>query len=173
MTEKAHQLPAHVNDKQFPLTQSRQEPVMSRVCHLLRSASLVSAVGMMVACASDPTNPSAPTAFNELAASGGGSFRLTCERRSDRSKISVDGNNLRPRNGTFTARVRSGANSATSGARRAIGDEVEFDFDSNPNDVAAGATRISRGFIVGGRVTAQILRNGTVVRSGSASCRVR
>lgn len=147
---------------------------MSRVSSLLRSASLVSAVGMMVACASDPTSPSASTGSNELAASGGGGgFRLTCERRANRSKISVDGNNLRPRNGTFTARVQSGSNSAASRPQRAVGDEVEFDFDSNPNDVAAGATRISRGFIVGGRVTAQILRNGTVVRSGSATCRVR
>jgi hypothetical protein len=148
---------------------------MSRVSYLLRSASLVSTVGMLFACASDPSGPSAATGQTELAASGGGAagIRIRCERRANRSRVSVDGNNLRPLNGAFRARVRSGPNSVTSGPRRAVGDEVEFDFDSNPNDIAAGATRIGPRFIVGGRVTAQILRNGNVVRSGAAICTVR
>jgi hypothetical protein len=92
--------------------------------------------------------------------------------RPGQSKISVDGNNLTPRNGTFTARVSSGANGATSGTKQAIGDEVEFDFDSEPGE--RGATRIAASFIVGRTVTAAILGAGDqVVVSGSAQCEVR
>src|SRR6266849_7614112 len=73
--------------------------------------------------------------------------RVRCEKRADRSKISVDGNDLVPANGQFTARATSGGNTARSGAQTAVAGEAEFDFDSNANDVAAGATRISASFI--------------------------
>src|SRR5437773_4064450 len=78
------------------------------------------------------------------------SVRVRCEKRADRSKISVDGNDLVAAQGPFTATATSGTNpvnSATAGPKAAIGDEAEFDFDSNANDVAAGATLISPSFI--------------------------
>src|SRR5215475_5218527 len=80
------------------------------------------------------------------------SVRVRCETRGDRSKISVDGNDLAP--GSYTATLKSPASAAsgvTAPAKTAVGDEVEFDFDSNANDVAAGATQISQSFIQGHR----------------------
>lgn len=55
-----------------------------------------------------------------------------------------------------------------------MGDEAEFDFDSNANDIAQGAAPVAANFIVDGRVAAQ-LRDvaGNVVASGTAICRVR
>jgi hypothetical protein len=97
--------------------------------------------------------------------------------RPNRSKISVDGRNLAPRNGTFSARVEASGGTAVSGTATAIGDEVEFDFDSNRDDVAAGATQIAPNFIAarsGPDVVAQI-RNaqGDVVATASAECEIR
>ena len=107
--------------------------------------------------------------------SGGGDrneLRVRCERRPDRSKASVDGNNLA--SGIYRARLTSGANSATSGTQRTVGDEVEFDFDSNRNDIAAGATAIAANFIQGGRVRGELLSSsGAVVASATVECRVR
>ena len=57
------------------------------------------------------------------------SVRVRCEKRADRSKISVDGNDLAA--GSYTATATSGASSVTAAAKNAVGDEVEFDFDSN------------------------------------------
>jgi len=143
--------------------------------------------GGLTACSAgsaDPTGLGASTARGSDdgqatgggAANGGatasGTLRLRCEVRPGRSKISVDGNNLSPRNGTFTARVASGPNNASSAApAQAIGDEVEFDFDSATGEV--GATRIASNFIVGATVTAEIRSGERVVVSGSAQCEVR
>jgi hypothetical protein len=86
--------------------------------------------------------------------------------------VSVDANNIRP--GTYQARIASGANSAISPAQASVGDEVEFDFDSNSNDVAAGATRIASAFIQNGRVQADLLdASGAVAATGSAGCSAR
>ena len=99
-------------------------------------------------------------------------IRVRCERRSGRSKASVDGNNLAA--GQYRATIISGTNTASTRLRAAVGDEVEFDFDSNPNDVAAGATRISATFIQGGRLTGQIKNSaGAVVLSSTVACEVR
>jgi hypothetical protein len=54
---------------------------------------------------------------------------------------------VNPRNGQFKARVRAAGGTVTSGLKRAVGDEVEFDFDSDPGDFAAGATPIPANFI--------------------------
>lgn len=112
--------------------------------------------------ASDTTNPSGyytPTA------------RVRCEVRSNRSKISVDGNGLIPAGGTFTAKATSGANSATAPAAKAVGDEVEFDFDSDSGDIAEGAVAIAPNFIQNGSVSGQILNAaGKVVASATATC---
>ena len=99
---------------------------------------------------------------------------VTCERRADRSKVSVNGNDLAA--GSYSARIASGANTATSGSQPTIGDEAEFDFDSEPDDIAAGATPIGAGFIQGAlpQVTAEILDvGGVVVAQATAACRDR
>lgn len=140
------------------------------------------AVAILAACAgTDPVsslvsdNISLATAPSTQA----GVIRVRCELRAGRrSKISVDGNNLSPLNARWSARVSSGANNAAAPVKTAIGDQVEFDFDSNPNDIAAGATPIARTFITlnpsGPDVSAQILDvAGNVAASGSAECRSR
>jgi hypothetical protein len=99
------------------------------------------------------------------------SVRVTCERRSSRSRISVDGSGLSP--GSYTARATSGANTAVAGPQSAIGDEVELDFDS---DRGEGGVSISATFIQGSppQVTGEILdAAGTVVATSTATCRDR
>ena len=110
--------------------------------------------------------------------------RVRCEKRGTaRSKISVDGNDLLP--GSYRARVTSGANSATSGAQQAVGDQAEFDFDSDAGDIAAppageGATPIGANFItitagpnndVKGEIFSGATATGTAVVSSSVDCR--
>lgn len=108
------------------------------------------------------------------ASSASGDMRLRCEVDASRSKISVDGNNMS--SGTYFARVTSGGQSVTSGLLATVGDEVEFDFDSDPGDIAAGATAISRDFIdtaASPRVSAEILEaGGQVVVTGASDCGV-
>ena len=102
---------------------------------------------------------------------GSAVVEVTCERRSNRSKVSVDGNNLAP--GSYQAVATSGTNEAASGFASAVGDEAEFDFDSNANDIAAGATAIAANFIQGTppQVIGQIRDSqGTVVASAVANC---
>jgi hypothetical protein len=106
---------------------------------------------------------------------GGGPITVKCEKRPNRSKISVDGRNLP--SGSYTARVTSGSNSRTAPAQRTVGDEVEFDFDSNQNDIAAGATAIPANFILVSAtpdVRGEILNAaGVVVRTLGVNCRIR
>lgn len=97
---------------------------------------------------------------------------VKCEVRGDRSVVSVDGRNLVP--GLYSATIMSGANTASTGTKPTIGDEVEFDFASNPNDIAQGASAIPRNFIQGAMVTGKILTpDGFVVVNDTVSCRVR
>lgn len=99
-------------------------------------------------------------------------IRVRCEKRSNRSKISIDGKDLARRN--YKARVISGSNTVTSDPQAAVGDEVEFDFDSDPDDIADGATPIAPNFIQSGKVTGKILNPaGYTVISDTVSCRVR
>lgn len=105
-------------------------------------------------------------------------LRVRCEARGgSRSKISVDGNNLSPRNGSFRARVRAAGGAVTSATRRAVGDEVEFDFDSDRGDIARGATRIAARFIVarsGPDVIGELFNaQGRVVARQGVECRLR
>ncbi|MFN2566453.1 MAG: hypothetical protein ABR499_15765 [Gemmatimonadaceae bacterium] len=108
---------------------------------------------------------------------GSGTLRLRCEVRPGRSKISVDGNNLSSRNATFSARVTASGGTVVSGLATAIGDEVEFDFDSERDDIAQGATAISATFITaraGPDVVAEILNaQGQVVVQAGAECEFR
>ena len=99
---------------------------------------------------------------------------VKCEVRSNRSKISVDGNDLAT--GSYQASATSGANSATAPAHQTIGDEVEFDFDSDAGDIAAGATAIAASFIQGAppQVTGAIVTlGGGVVVQATVDCVVK
>ena len=104
-------------------------------------------------------------------------LRVRCEQRSTpaRAKISVDAKNLAQPNAMYSVRVISGGNQSTHVPLTAVGDEVEFDFDSNPADIAAGAQAIGNNFIVGGAVQAALFDSAgqMVVGPVSASCRVR
>jgi len=110
------------------------------------------------------------------AAADAASLRLRCERRFDpaRSQISVDGRNVSP-NAIYTARVISGTSQATAKPKAAVGDEVEFDFDSNPNDIRAGATRIAANFIRNGSVRAAIFNAAGNIVAGptTAACEIK
>lgn len=81
-----------------------------------------------------------------------------CETRSDRSKISVKGKNLEA--GDYYAVITSGENTLQSMTRTIADDELEFDFDSDPDDVAEGAEAIASDFITGAQVMAAIHRDG-------------
>src|SRR5262249_28403829 len=113
-------------------------------------------------CTPNPCAPGASTTTTTLPGpgAGGGVVLVRCERRSDRSKVSVDGNDLSA--GSYSARISSGSNTAMSGLQPTVGDEVEFDFDSDRGDIAAGATPIAADFIQGSppQVTGQILDAG-------------
>ena len=117
-------------------------------------------------CTPDPCQSIPPPSANAT-------VRVRCEVRSDRSKISVDGNGLAT--GTYQARVTSGANTATAPAQQTIGDQVEFDFDSDAGDIAGGATAIGADFIQGTppQVTGAILTlGGSVVVEATVDCTV-
>ena len=99
-------------------------------------------------------------------------LRVTCETRPDRSRASVDGSNLA--SGNYSAMLVSGGNSAQSELKHTVGDEVEFDFDSNRRDIRQGATPIGKHFIVGGQATGKLLdANGNTVASKTVTCRNR
>jgi hypothetical protein len=154
---------------------------MQRI-HLAMSG-LALAVGSLVACSDSSSGPSAPSeAVTGLQPASPvtpaiASIRLRCERRSNRSKISVDGRGLVPSGGRFRARVTAAGGTVTSPLQRAVGDEAEFDFDSNRNDIREGATRISATFIrarSGPDVVARILNaSGRVVATRGAECESR
>lgn len=100
------------------------------------------------------------------------SLVVKCETRASRAKASVDGNNLA--GGQYSAVIVSGAHRAQSPMDSTVGDEVGFDFASNAKDIAAGATAIASNFIVGGKLTGQLLdASGAVVIQRAATCRVR
>jgi hypothetical protein len=103
-------------------------------------------------------------------------LRVKCEVRSTRSKISVDGFNLP--SGWYKCRAISGANVKTTTRKKPTFGELECDFDSNPDDIAAGATAIASNFIKNSRVTGRILRRNAAglyktYLLASAICRTR
>jgi len=118
-----------------------------------------------------------PNPCGDVIPPGGGgtpSVNVTCERRASRSRISVDGSGLAA--GSYQAVATSGANEAISDLAPAIGDQAEFDFDSDPGDIAAGATPIAADFIQGSppMVLGQILDDaGSVVAEAMAACEDR
>lgn len=99
---------------------------------------------------------------------------VRCEQRQSpaRTRVSVDVQDIAP--GMYAAAIASGTNAVVSTPAVTVGDEVAFDFDSNRKDILAGATAISKTFIQGDAVHAQILNTaGAVVAEGSGICRVR
>jgi hypothetical protein len=153
--------------------------------NLLGGVAIACITGGLAACGADSSGlsePSAPAVDGTVAQEvvtevATGVIRLRCERRSNRSRISVDGRSLSPRAGTFRARVRAAGGSATSPTQKAVGGEAEFDFDSDRGDVREGATRIAASFIrarSGPDVVAEILNaQGNVVASGGGDCEAR
>ena len=110
----------------------------------------------------------AMTAFMAFDASAA-TIRITCEVRSDRSKISVDGKQLAP--GTYTTEAMSGDNMANSSPRRSRRGQLETDYDSNTGELAIP---IASDFIVGGTVTGKVVdAGGNTVASDTVACRVR
>ena len=136
-----------------------------------------------VACASGDSVTAPASTLTKSADDGGPSIaatlRLRCELRVGKSsRISVDGSGVAPLNGMFRAGVRSGGNVVTHPAKQAILNQVEFDFSSDPNDIAAGAQPIPANYIVvsptGPDVIARIVdASGATVVQGGADCRVR
>lgn len=130
---------------------------------MIKTSAILASTAFMVLITSLPVADAAAAAI-----------RVKCEKSTNpaRSSISVDGRNLAP--GSYSAVVISGDNRAKAPLTPAIGDEVKFDFDSNPNDIAAGAVKISRNFIQGGKVTGKIKDDqGFVVIQSTSICTVR
>lgn len=104
-------------------------------------------------------------------------LRVRCEQRlpAARSRVSVDARSLPQLNAMYSARVLSGTAQATHVPLTAVGNEVEFDFDSDPADIAAGAQSIASNFIVGGTVQAAVFDANGVMVAGptAAACRLR
>lgn len=103
------------------------------------------------------------------------SARVRCRVRAERTQISVDGRSLAA--GSYTATVDSttdAGGAVTSKNAVAVGGrvrEAEFDFDSNPVNVAAGATALPASFVtLPGSVNWQLLQNGNVILSGTQAC---
>lgn len=100
---------------------------------------------------------------------GAANIQVICKRRENRSKVSVNAKNLSA--GRYAAEIASGMNTAASPLKNTIGDEVEFDFDSDLGEIAEGATAIPPGFIQGA-VSAKVLSEAgkTVAAVNSVSC---
>ena len=158
---------------------------MQRI-HLTLCGLALSAAAALTACSDGLSAPSSPAALESQpkalattppAAAAAASIRLSCERRPNRSRISVDASGLVPANGRFRARVTAAGGTVTSPLKRAVGGQDEFDFDSNQNDILAGATRIASTFIrarIGPDVVAKVLNaSGQVVATQSANCSFR
>jgi hypothetical protein len=102
-----------------------------------------------------------------------GDVKVTCEKRANRSRASVDGSNLDP--GSYRAVLKSGTKTVTTSFQVAIGDEAQFDFDSNQADIADGATALPLTFIVNGRVKGYLVNESNLRATPlrEAICRVR
>jgi hypothetical protein len=114
-----------------------------------------------------------------IANAGAVSLEVKCEKRTNRSKISVDSKGL-PNNVLYKAYVSSGSKPRVpaKNLQKSVLGEVEFDFDSDRGDIAQGATAIPANFIVNGKISAAIVRinankTETPILGATANCRVR
>ena len=111
---------------------------------------------------------------NSTSGTDGLKILASCEKRTSRSKISVNGKNLV--SGNYSANVTSGGVTVASEVKASNGDEIEFDFDSSTGDIAKGATAIGADFIAEGILDAQIIDGGsgeTVIRVENVVCAIR
>lgn len=101
-------------------------------------------------------------------------IRVQCEQRgTQRAQVSVDAKGL-VSGQSYSAAVVSGGNSAVAAPQRAVAGEAQFDFDSNPGDIGAGATAIVATFVTGASVTGKVLAaDGSTVIADTVACRVR
>jgi hypothetical protein len=115
----------------------------------------------------------AATALLAVSQADAAGIRVRCEKRADRSVISVDGKKLDA--GSYAAVVRSGSNQKTSNAPLvpAVGGQAEFDFSSQLADQNTGATPIGVAFIQGGVIGQIVDSTGFVVAESTVSCRIR
>ena len=98
-------------------------------------------------------------------------IRVRCDTFPNRSRASVDGSDLAA--GAYSAVLTSGGHVSQSPPDVAARGEVQFDFDSNRNDVQQGATKIGRHFIVDDMATGTLLdANGNVVATQTRQCKV-
>ena len=103
-------------------------------------------------------------------------IRVRCESRgTERSKISVDAFGL-PKGKYYTI-ISSGGSKLKSTPQPTVGKQVEFDFDSDPDDIAAGAMGIAPAFIQTGKVKAGVrsAKNNKLQGGGHfvGTCKVR
>lgn len=100
---------------------------------------------------------------------GDSRIELICKQKGARSKVKLEARTLPP--GRYLAVIASGSNTA-SGAPIIHEDEVEFEFDSDPKEIAEGATPIAPDFIQAGAVSAQILDEfgRTIAAVGPVTC---
>ena len=101
--------------------------------------------------------------------------RVRCRVREARTQISVDGNRLAA--GSYLATVDSGTDTAgpvTANDPVTVAGRVHqagFDFDSNPKDIAKGATALPSGFVTPpGSIGWQLLKDGAVILAGTQAC---
>lgn len=110
---------------------------------------------------------------DDISEAGSAKILVSCEKRINRSKISVDGKNLA--SGDYSSTIMSGIGAATSLIKTTVGDEVEFDFDSSADDVAKDAKEISADFIQDETVSAEIfdIDDNLVLSATGVLCAIR
>ncbi len=99
---------------------------------------------------------------------------LTCEKTNKpaRSRASVEVEDLKP-GALYTATVSSGINSASASQIADSFGNVEVDFDSNEKDILAGATPLTKTFIVNGTVALSVTTASGAIVNTSAVCKIR
>ena len=99
---------------------------------------------------------------------------LTCEKTNKpaRSRASVEVEDLKP-GVLYTATVTSGSNSSSASQLADAFGNVEVDFDSNAKDILAGATPLTKTFIVNGTVALSVTTGSMGIVNTSAACKIR
>jgi len=126
---RAGQARSRTPEARSSITLSLERQAMKVNFPVLSGLIFAGLVGALAACSNDATDPSSSSSSSTKATVSvsdnistlSATLRVRCERRSSRSKISVDGNDLTPRNGRFRARVRAAGGTVTTTAKRAVG----------------------------------------------------
>ena len=100
------------------------------------------------------------------------SVDVKCEVRSGRSKISVDGAGYGA--GLYRSSVKSGTATVWSKVfKRPAAGEVQYDYDTNPADVRAGATYVPPTYIKGRTVYGNLYSYNSATRKYTLRASVR